>query len=51
MKLDLETLKLKLNQNPSETISHEVEMNDDDLADDTKCIRVQKIRKKRKLAD
>jgi hypothetical protein len=34
MKLELE--KLKLNQKPSEIIPQAVEINDDDLTDDTK---------------
>jgi hypothetical protein len=46
MKLELE--KLKLNQKPSEIISQYVEINDEDLADDTKWIQVQNSRKKKK---
>jgi hypothetical protein len=49
--MKLEIKKLKLNQKPSEITSLE-EINDDgDLAEDTKWVRVQNSRKKRKFAE
>jgi hypothetical protein len=49
MKLEIE--KLKRNKRPSEITSLE-EINDDgDLAEDTKWVRVQNSRKKRKFAE
>jgi hypothetical protein len=49
MKLEIERLKLILQS--SETISQEDEIRDDDLADDTKWVRVENSKKKRKLVD
>jgi hypothetical protein len=43
--------RLKSIIQPSETISQEDEISDNDLADDTKWVRVENSKKKRKLAD
>jgi hypothetical protein len=48
MKLDIERLSIL---KPSETISQEDEISDNDLADDTKWVRVENNKKKRKVAD
>jgi hypothetical protein len=49
MKLEIERLKSILK--PSETISQEEEISDNDLANDTKWVRVENSKKKRELAD
>jgi hypothetical protein len=49
--IKLELDQLKSNPKPSETTPQEIELNDEDLADDTKWVRVQNGRKKRKFSD
>jgi hypothetical protein len=49
VKLEIE--RLKSIPKPSETISQEVEISDNDLDDDTKWVRAQNNKKERKLAD
>jgi hypothetical protein len=49
MKLEIERLKSILK--PSETISQEDEISDNDLADDTKWVRVENNKNKKKLDD